>query len=245
MRARSRSVQQIIDEQVKKWEIMRTEKEKERAVTPVITVSREPGSGGRIVAERIAQRLGLDFFHREIIQKMAESADISTRVVETLDEKGISVLDDWMSTLVNKRHLWPDQYLKHLMKVIVTIGRHGGAVIVGRGASFILPPEGRFRTRIVAPLEIRLQNVARDFAVTLEEAKYRVLRAESDRRAFVRKYFRADIGSTGNYDLVINTGTLGLEGSVGAIIGALGAEKGSFHIENSKDKRPSSLLSIN
>lgn len=238
MRARSRSVQQIIDEQVKKWEIMRTGKEKKKAITPVITVSREPGSGGRIVAERIALRLGLDFFHREIIQKMAESADISTRVVETLDEKGISVLDDWISTLVNKRHLWPDQYLKHLMRVIGTIGTHGGAVIVGRGASFILPPEGRFRVRIVAPLEIRVQNVARDFGVSLEEAKHRVLKAESDRRAYVRKYFRADIGSPGNYDLVINTGTLGLESAVGAIIGGLGGKKDSLYIENSKNKRP-------
>ena len=126
-----KSHEKIIDEQVRKWEIMRAQKTEKEEGLPVITVSREPGSGGRVVAERIAKQLGLDFFHGEIIQEMAESADTSARILETLDEKGLSVLDDWISTLVNRRHLWPDQYLKHLMKVIGAIGEHGRAVIVG------------------------------------------------------------------------------------------------------------------
>ena len=217
---KTRSIQKIIDEQVKRWEMMRVEK-REEAVIPVVTVSREPGSGGRIVAKGIAERLGLDLFHREIIQQMAQSAHISARLLETLDEKGLSVLEDWVSTLVNERHLWPDQYLQHLMKVIVTIGKHGRAVIVGRGANFILPPEGIFRVRILAPLEMRVQNVARDFDVPVEEAKRRVLRTESARRAFVRKYFHADIADPVNYDLVINTGALSIEAAEKTVMGAL------------------------
>jgi cytidylate kinase len=217
-----KSHEKIIDEQVKRWEIMRAQKTGKEEGLPVITVSREPGSGGRIVAERIARQLGLDLFHGEIIQEIAESADTSARILETLDEKGLSVLDDWISTLVNRRHLWPDQYLKHLMKVIGTIGKHGRAVIVGRGANFILPREVRFRVRIVAPLDTRVQNVAREFGVSSEVARRRVLRAESDRRAFVRKYFHADITDPVNYDLVINTGTLSIDAAVEAIKGGLG-----------------------
>lgn len=217
-----KSHEKIIDEQVKKWEIMRAQKAGKEEGLPVITVSREPGSGGRVVAERIAKQLGLDFFHGQIIQEIAESADTSARILETLDEKGLSVLDDWISTLVNRRHLWPDQYLKHLMKVIGTIGEHGRAVIVGRGASFILPREVRFRVRIVAPLEIRVKNVAHKFDVPSEEARRRVLRADSDRRAFVRKYFHADITDPVNYDLVINTETLSIDAAVEAIKGGLG-----------------------
>ncbi|MBA7644196.1 Cytidylate kinase [subsurface metagenome] len=217
-----KSHDKIIDEQVKKWEIMRAQKTGKEEGLPVITVSREPGSGGLVVAERIAKQLGLDLFHGEIIQEIAESADTSARILETLDEKGLSVLDDWISTLVNRRHLWPDQYLKHLMKVIGTIGEHGRAVIVGRGASFILPREVRFRVRIVAPLEIRVKNVAHKFDVPSEEARRRVLRADSDRRAFVRKYFHADITDPVNYDLVINTGTLSIDAAVEAIKGGLG-----------------------
>ena len=64
-----KTLERIVDEQVKKWEMIRLEKkEKERGIS-VITVSREPGSGGRIVAKKIAERLNLDLFHQEIIQK--------------------------------------------------------------------------------------------------------------------------------------------------------------------------------
>lgn len=108
------------------------------------------------------------------------------------------------------------------MNVIGSIGRHGRAVLVGRGANFILPPEGRFRVRIVAPLETRVQNVAREFGVAPDEAKRRILRTDSDRRAFVRKYFHADITAPVNYHLVINTGTLTIDRAVDAIRGALG-----------------------
>ncbi|MCG2774980.1 MAG: cytidylate kinase-like family protein, partial [Desulfobacterales bacterium] len=202
--------------------IMRAQKTGKEEGIPVITVSREPGSGGGIVTKKVAEQLGLDLFHGEIIQKIAESADTSSRILETLDEKGLSVLDDWISTLVNRRHLWPDQYLKHLMRVIGTIGKHGRAVIVGRGANFILPREVRFRVRIVAPLDTRVQNVAREFGVSSEEARRRVLRTESDRRAFGRKYFHADITDPVNYDLVINTGTLSIDAAVEAIKGGLG-----------------------
>jgi cytidylate kinase len=218
----TKKIEKIVDEQVKRWEIMRSAGKKEGAEIPIITISREPGSAGRIVAEGIAKRLGLDLFHREIIQQMAESAHISARLVETLDERRISILEDWTSTLVNEKHLWPDQYLKHLMKVIGVIGKHGRAVIVGRGAHFILPPEGKLRVRIVAPPQMRFQNVARDYEVPLDEAKRRVLRTESERRAFARKYFHEDIAEPLNYDLVINTGKLSIDNAVEAIIGALG-----------------------
>jgi cytidylate kinase len=222
MDTKTRSIEQLIDEHVKKWEMMRASERGEESHSYLITVSREPGTRGGAVAKGVAERLGLDFFHREIIQKMAESARISTRLLETLDEKGLSVLEDWIATLVDKRHLWPDQYLRYLMRIIGTVGKHGNAVIVGRGANFILPPKGRFRVRIVAPLKTRIQNVANDLEVPVEEAKRRVLRAESDRRAFVRKYFHADISDPVNYDVVVNTGTLSFESAVAAIIGATG-----------------------
>ena len=143
-------------------------------------------------------------------------------MLESLDEKRLSVLEDWISTLVNEKHLWADQYLKHLMRVVGTIGKHGQAIIMGRGANFMLPPNGTFAVRIIAHLDRRIQNVSRDFGVTSEEARRRVLRTESDRRAFVRKYFHANVTDPANYDLVINTGTLSIDAAVGAIKGALG-----------------------
>ena len=222
MKTRKRSIEQIVDEQVQRWEILHAAEMKEKERIPIITVSREPGSGGRIIAKRIAELLGLDLFHGEVIQEMAESAQISARLMESLDEKGISFVADWVSTLVNEKHLWPDQYLKHLMKVITTIGKHGSAVIVGRGANFILPSEGTFRIRVLAALDIRVKNVARDYGLPFEEARRRVIQTESERRAFVRKYFHEDIASPVNYDLVINIGSLSIDAAMNAIRGALG-----------------------
>ncbi len=222
MKTRKRSIEQIVEEQVQRWEMLRPEETKEKERIPLITVSREPGSGGSLIAKGIAEMLGLDFFHGEVIQEMAESARISARLMESLDEKGITFVADWVSTLVNEKHLWPDQYLQHLMKVITTIGKHGRAVIVGRGANFILPSEGTFRLRVLAELDIRVKNVASAYGIPFEEARRRVIQTESERRAFVRKYFHEDIASPLNYDLVINIGTLNIDAAMNAIRGALG-----------------------
>ena len=94
--------------------------------------------------------------------------------------------------------------------------------MVGRGANFVLPPEKRFSVRIVAAQGWRINNVAQEFDISLEDAKRRVMRTESDRRAFIRKYFNADIADPTNYDLVVNTSTLNVDDAVQVISSALG-----------------------
>ena len=177
-----KSIPRITEEQVQRWQIMRKEEKEEKRGISIITISREPGSGGRIIASRLAEKLGIDIFHQEVINEMAKSADVSEKLVETLDERGLSILEDWISSLVHERHLWPDRYMQHLMKVVGTIGKHGRAVVVGRGANFILPPEKRFSVRIVGPQAWRIHNVAKEFDISPEDAKRRVMRTESDRR---------------------------------------------------------------
>ncbi|MBT8363437.1 MAG: cytidylate kinase-like family protein [Deltaproteobacteria bacterium] len=217
-----KSIPQIIEEQVHRWQIQQKEKPKEKAIIPVVTISREPGSGGRIVAQKLAERLDFEVFHQEVLHEMAKRAEVSEQLLATLDERGLSILEDWISSLVNQRHLWPDEYLQHLMNVIGTIGKHGRSVVVGRGANFILPPEQRFRVRITASQRWRIQNVARDFNLSENEAKRRVIKTESNRKAFIRKYFNADIADPTNYDLVINTETLSVGNAVDVIGAALG-----------------------
>ena len=217
-----KSIPQIIEDQVHRWQIQQKEKPGAKAVVPVVTISREPGSGGRIVAQNLAARLGFEVFHQEVLHEMAKRAEVSNQLLATLDERGLSVLEDWISSLVDDRHLWPDQYLRHLMHVIGTIGKHGRAVVVGRGANFILPPEQRFRVRITAPQRLRIENVARDFNLSPDEAKRRVIKTESNRKAFIRKYFNADIADPANYDLIINTATLTVDQAVDVIGAALG-----------------------
>ena len=221
MKTKTRSTHQIVEEQVKRWEVMKHEKKQEAAHLPVITISREPGSGGKVIAEKLAEKLGADLFHQHIINKMSESSQASRLIIETLDERGLTILEDWISSMIYDRHLWPDEYLKHLLKIIGTIGRHGRAVIVGRGANFILPREKCFRVRIIAPLHIRVQNVAKEYGASEKESMRRISRSESERSAFVRKHFHSDITNPLNYDLVINTGSISIERSVDAVINAL------------------------
>lgn len=216
-----KALHQMIEEQVRRWEILGREKPEART-PPVITLSREPGSGGKYVAQAVAEKLGLDYFHQELINAMADNADTSKRVVKTLDERGLSMLEDWVAAAISDRHLWPDEVSRMLMTVIGTIGRHGKAIIVGRGANFVLPPESRFRVRIIAPLELRVNRVAETYGVSKDEAKRRVLRTESDRRAFIRKYFHSDIRDPRHYDMLLNTGTLSIEKAAAAICCAVG-----------------------
>ena len=217
-----KSISQIIEEQVHRWQIQQKEKPEEKAIIPVVTVSREPGSGGRIVAQNLSARLGFEIFHQEVLHEMSKRSEVSEQLLATLDERGLSILEDWISSLVYDRHLWPDQYLEHLMNVVGTIGKHGRAVVVGRGANFILPPEQRFRVRITASRKLRIENVARNFNLSQGEAKRRVIKTESNRKAFIRKYFNADIADPTNYDLVINTDKLTVDNAVDVIGAALG-----------------------
>jgi len=221
MKTKTRSIEQIIEEQVRRWQIMRTEEKKEEERISVVTFSRERGSGGDILAERLAEKLGYELFHQEVLHNMAESARVSVQFVETLDEKSVSVLEEWISSLVDKRHLWPDQYLQHLMKIIGTIGKHGRAVIIGRGSNFVLPPDKRLSIRVIAPMEKRIANVSKELGITVEEAKQKITKTELDRKGFIKKYFNADITDIFNYDLIINTENLSIDDAINAINGVL------------------------
>lgn len=220
----TRTIPEIIDDQLHKWQATREEKKTEPSIT-VITISREAGSAGREIGERVAKELGYDFFAQELIHKVAESAQMRDSVIESLDEKGRSVLEALIFAVTEKQHLWHYDYLNHLIKVIGAIANHGRAVLVGRGAQYILPPDRTLRVRIVAPFEMRVKNLAHALGIPEEESKRRIIRDDADRRAFIRKYFNANIEDTSYYDLVINSWYMGIDASVDSIKTALKLKK--------------------
>jgi cytidylate kinase len=222
MVTKENSIAEFVKQQIRKWESGPAGEEgKPEVRIPVITVSMQPGSGGSLVAQKIADRFGFDYFHRGIIEGIAKSAKIRATVIETLEKDRLSGIDDFLSSLYKDQYLYPGIYMEHLLKVVSTIGKHGRAVIVGRGANFILPPDERFSLRVVAPLEIRIQNVARAYKVPAEKAKKRVIGRESRRSAFIRKSYNADISDPENYDLTINTGRMSIASAVEAVIAAV------------------------
>lgn len=207
---KGRAVEKIVEEQIQQWQMsLAASKKEEVAKASVITISRQPGSRGNEIAAKLAETFGYDLFDREIIKQMAEDAKVSSKVLETLDEKALNVLEDLIATVVEERHLWPDQYMKHLMKIIGAIGKHGKAVIVGRGASFIIPPPENIRLRFIASLENRIKKVSGDLNISANEARRRIYNEESQRRSFVRRFFYSGIDEPAHYDLIINTDYVG------------------------------------
>jgi len=220
------TMDRMVEQQLKKWRTLigegldvfdyGLEIEKVKG-GPVITISREPGSGGSEIARKLSRDLSMDLIGGQIIQHVAESARMSRKVIESLDEKEVTLRDTLVNTLFRDRHLWPDEYLQHLTKVIATVGRYGNAILVGRGANFILPQQGTFRVRITAPLEFRIRHVMEDRKIEKAQAEQYVVKKENDHKAFVRKYFNADVADPGHYDIIINTGTISIDGGAEAI----------------------------
>jgi cytidylate kinase len=216
------SVEQFVQNQIKKWQTLYSSTDKKKkARLPVITVCMEPGAGGCLIAEQVANRMGLDFFHRDMIHKISESAHISTTIVESLEKERLSGMQDFIASIVKDQYIHPSIYLDHLMTVVGTIGKHGRAVVVGRGANFIIPAKDRFAVRVIAPIDVRIASVAQRFSVPTDAAKGRVLVRESRRQAFVRQSFNADICDPIHYDLILNTGNMSIETAVDSIVGAV------------------------
>ena len=212
--------QKALEMQLEKWR-----KEGNAQYRPCIAVSRESGAGGSEICRKLASDLKMDLIGSQIIARIAESAKMSEKVVKTLDEKNVTMLDSWIASFFTSHHLWPDVYLQHLTKVIRTGGEHGNAIIIGRGAQFILPLEKVFRVRIIAPLEQRIQNVISNRGCSRAEAQEYILKTDTDRSAFIMKYFREDIANPAHYDLVVNTGGLTAEEAASIIKNAYEAKK--------------------
>jgi cytidylate kinase len=185
---------------------------------PVITISREPGSGGSEIARRLSKALNLDLIGGQIIQHVADSAKMSRKVIQSLDEREVTFRDTLLSSLFGENRPWPGEYLQHLTKVVGTIGAFGNVIMVGRGASYVLPRERTFKVRIIAPIELRIRHFMDDRGYTKAEAEQYIVKTENNRRAFVRKYFNAELTDPAHYDMIINTERISLEGAAESII---------------------------
>ncbi len=206
-----------------------------KAAIPVITICMQPGSGGRLIAVEIARLLGVELYDKNLLVPMANAVDAESRALDSIEKERPSGMQDFVSALLNKNYVYTGDYLQYLKDIFDIIGKINRGVILGRGANFILPAKGRFSVRVIAPMDIRVKNVAFRFGVSLAEAKKRVRNREQKRKHFIREAFHKDIADIEHYDLIINTARMSLDAAVVAIIGAtIGAQtEGGFEKENS------------
>ena len=212
-------IAQVVADQARQWLSMKGAARGPRP--PIITVSRQHGAGGGEVARRVAGALGFDLFDREIVERVARSADLSDQLVSGRDERHRDALTEWVTAFSRGGYLSPSAYHEHLTRVIGAIAEQGGAVIVGRGAHLILGSGRALRVSVVAPLALRIATVARREDLSEGNARRRVMEVEAERRQFLTAHFHADCIDASTFDLVVNTGVLGLAGAAGVICAAL------------------------
>jgi cytidylate kinase len=216
----------MVNEQLEKWRAMlrqgvRRDLEIEKFKGgPVITISREAGSGGSEIARRLSKTLQMELIGAQIIQYVADSLKMKKGIIEFFDEKDVTVRETLVASLFGESRPWPGEYLQHLTTVIGTIGAFGNVIIVGRGANFILPKSRAFRVRIVAPEEHRIKYIMEDRGVTRLQAEQYVTTTENDRKVFIKKHFKVDISDPKYYDMIINSASMSLDGVVDAIVSA-------------------------
>ena len=211
-----RNVQEIIDQQLRRWELEKSMRVIERPIArgrqhPVITVSRERGSGGSIVAARVASRFQYTLLDRDIVDRICASTGTIRRVVETLDEHTKPQVTSFVESLLGSGYMDATDYARHLLQVIASFAELGGVVVVGRGANFVVGPDRGFHVRLVAPLEVRVRRIMDRDHLSQRDAQRLVETCDHDREQFIRKLYHRDINDPAGYDLVVNTGRLSAE----------------------------------
>jgi cytidylate kinase len=213
-------IHEIVERQARLWRVQDASP-RTAPPNPCIALSRLPHSGAAEIGRRLAEQLGYGFFGIEIVDQIARERGVARRLVEGLDEHVRNVIERYAVDALRGRTVTEVEYLNSLVRVIATLGERGGAVILGRGASFILPPTRALRVFLLAPREVRAAQLARVRKKGAEEA-HRILEAEdADRIAYLRHHFERDPDNAVFYDLSINTGSFSPEQSVELIIDAL------------------------
>ena len=208
-----RSLDQLVDHQIRRWHL-EAQLPDPRPRRACIAFSRLPGSGADELGQLLAERLDYTFFGIEIVDRIARKAGIQRELVDGVDERVRGAIEAIIDGLRGRNLRFSESdYVSRLVRVIATLGEGGSAVIVGRGSPYILGPDRALRAMVVAPREERTERLAKRFDLPLAEARSRVEREDLARRQFLERSFHVDADDASLYDLVVNTGTLGIEGA--------------------------------
>lgn len=173
---------------------------------PIITISRERGSGGRPIAYLLAKKLGKPWqvYHKDIVEEIAHETSLDPELVKEIDESHTSIIKEILDNIFGKKMLTMNSYYKHLLHILATIGSKGHAVVIGRGANFLFP--NALKVRIVSDMPTRIQAMMKYEHISLKEAKKQIDDSDRDRNDFTQALFQHDQRKAHHYDVVIRTG---------------------------------------
>lgn len=184
----------------------------------IITISREFGSGGRTVGRLVADKLGIPFYDKELVENIALESGFAPKFVEENGEHspGRSILSyafapqgvpGVMNGLSTADFLWNIQ-----CGVILQLAEKGPCVIVGRNADYVLKDrEDCLHTFIHASMEFRADRIVRLYGESEKSPEARLQEKDKRRRVNYQHYTGRNWGTAQNYDICLDTSTIGIE----------------------------------
>jgi len=188
----------------------------------VITISRMFGSGGRTIGKAVAQRLGIPYYDKELVDAVAKESGFSHEFIEEIGEYA-SVTSSFLFNIAVSSHPMglidtmsvSDKLYVCQTNVIRDLASKGPCVIVGRCADYALKDrDDVINLFITAPLENRIKRVAARNDISENEAKDRIKKTDKSRASYYNYYSAKDWGDAKSYDLCIDSSLLGIEGTV-------------------------------
>ena len=197
----------------------------------IITISRQFGSGGRTVGRMVAEKLGIPFYDKELVEQVALESGFAPKFVEEHGEHspGKSLFSyafapqgvpGVMNGLSTADFLWNIQ-----CGVILQLADQGPCVIVGRNADYILKDrEDVLHIFIHADMDYRSDRIVRLYGESEKSPEARLKEKDKRRSVNYQHYTGRTWGNAENYDLCINTAVIGVENAAELILTLLNKE---------------------
>ena len=192
--------------------------------TVIITIARQFGSGGHEIGKRLAEKLNIPFYDKELLIHTAQASGLSEEVISYFDEQPTNSLLYSLSTgvyslteagVVNYSQPVHQRVFQAQFDTIRALAEKGSCVIVGRCADYVLENHPNVvRVFLHGDLEDRIRRVAEYDGITPAEAKSRINKSDKKRANYYNFYSGKKWGVSSSYDLCLNTSTVGYENAV-------------------------------
>jgi Cytidylate kinase-like family len=197
---------------------------------PVITISRQAGSGSHEVAEQLIARLHASaqpdeppwaVFDRDLVKKVFEDDDLPGRLAEAMPEDRVSEISDTLDQLFGLR---PSSWVlvRKTADTILHLAELGNVVIIGRAGNVITGAlDHALHVRLVGSLLHRIEHVMKYEGLSRPQAEEYVRQHDLGRKRYLKKYYDVDIDDPLGYHLVINTDRMSYAEAASTIAGAV------------------------
>jgi len=187
----------------------------------IINVGRQLGSGGRLVARRLADMFGCEFYDRELLNLAAEESGFSKKFFEQNDEKkGFfkSIFSLRMPYFADNgfydNKLSQESLFRFQSEAIRKAAEKGSCVFVGRCADYVLRDfKNTVNIFITADIEERVSRICERRNCSRDEALKIIEHGEASRSSYYNYYTGKRWGDSSSYDLCINSSILGIDGT--------------------------------